>query len=86
MAAKNKRANRAETSDAAAQNPYVRTDSSTYLRASQHRDELLQEARALMAAGKVREARAVEKRASQVLQLLGALESDVPAASRPQPH
>jgi hypothetical protein len=86
MAAKNKRANRAETSDAAAQNPAVRTDSGTYFRASQHRDELLQEARALMAAGKVREARAVEKRAGQVLQLLGALESDVPAASRVPPH
>jgi hypothetical protein len=57
----------------AAKNKRVRT---TQLRASQHRYDLLEEARSLMAAGKVREARAVESRAGQVGQLMGALESD----------
>jgi hypothetical protein len=85
MAAKNKPANRVEASDTALPNP-GRPDSGTYFRAAQHRDDLLEEARALMAAGKVREARAVEKRAGQVSQLLGALESDVPLGSRAAPH
>jgi len=49
----------------------------THLRASQHRDDLLQEVRTLMAAGRIREARAVEGRAHQVGQLVGALESDL---------
>ena len=40
------------------------------------REHLLEEARALRAAGKVREARGVEKRAAQVDQLVGALEAD----------
>jgi hypothetical protein len=76
MAAKNKRANRAAT-DAAAPAPGTHKTADLHLRASHHREELLEEARALMAAGKVREARAVEKRASQVGQLVGALESDI---------
>lgn len=56
----------------------------THDRASHHREELLQEARSLMAAGKVREARAVEGRADQVEQLVGALESDLLAESQPE--
>ena len=53
-----------------------RTSRDTLSRASHHRDELLDEARSLMAAGRVREARAVEGRAGQVNQLLGAIESE----------
>lgn len=60
----------------AAKNKRIRT---THLRASQHRSELLEEARSLMATGKVREARAVESRAGQLGQLVGALESDLRA-------
>lgn len=54
----------------------------THDRASHHRDELLQEARSLLADGKVREARAVEGRAHQVDQLVGALDSDLLAESQ----
>ena len=49
----------------------------THSRASQHRGDLLEEARSLLTAGKVGEARAVERRANQVDQLVGALESDI---------
>jgi phosphate uptake regulator len=49
----------------------------THSRASQHRSILLEEARSLLSAGKVGAARAVERRANQVDQLVGALESDV---------
>lgn len=69
MAAKN-RPPRARTGDAATQ----QTD--TLLRASDVREHLLEEARTLRSAGKIREARGVEKRAAQVDQLVGALESD----------
>ena len=62
----------------AARNKRVR---GTHQRAAKHREELLQEARLLMAAGRVREARAVESRAGQVGQLVGALESDIRAES-----
>ena len=48
-----------------------------HLRASQHREELLEEARALRRDGKIREAKGVEKRAQQVDQLVGALEGEV---------
>jgi hypothetical protein len=49
----------------------------THFRASQHRDELLEEALELRRAGRIREARSVEKRAAQVEQLVGALEAEV---------
>jgi hypothetical protein len=75
MAAKNKRANRA-TSEAA-RTPGTHKTADLHFRAAHHREELLEEARALLAAGKVREARAVEKRAGQVEQLVGALEADI---------
>ncbi|MFL6605522.1 MAG: hypothetical protein ACJ8R9_29880 [Steroidobacteraceae bacterium] len=76
MAAKNKRANRAAPSEVArTAGAHKATD--LHFRASHHRQELLEEARALMAAGKIREARAVEKRAGQVEQLVGALEADI---------
>ena len=54
----------------------------THQRAAQHRDDLLEEARTLMAAGRIREARAVESRAGQVQQLVGALESDLKAEAQ----
>ena len=55
------------------------------VRASQHRDELLEEARALRRDGKIREAKGVEKRAQQVEQLVGALEGEVrPSDRRPE--
>jgi hypothetical protein len=83
MAAKNKPASRSRASDATAGITAAGANPATYLRALQHRDELLQEARTLLAAGRVREARAVEKRAAQIWQLLGALESDALPGSRP---
>lgn len=46
------------------------------VRASDVREHLLEEARALRAAGRIREARGVENRAAQVDQLVGALEAD----------
>jgi hypothetical protein len=76
MAAKNKRANRPATSEAG-RTPGTHKTADLHFRASHHREELLEEARALLAAGKVREARAVEKRAGQVEQLVGALEADI---------
>jgi hypothetical protein len=54
----------------------------THERASQHRADLLEEARSLLSKGRVREARAVESRANQVDQLVGALESDIRAESQ----
>jgi hypothetical protein len=48
-----------------------------HLRAFQHREELLEEARGLRRDGKIREAKGVEKRAQQVDQLVGALEGEV---------
>ena len=54
----------------------------THERATHHRQELLEEARSLMAAGRVREARAVEGRANQLDRLVGALESDLLAESQ----
>ena len=50
--------------------------SNMLLRASDVREHLLGEARTLRAAGKIREARGVEKRAAQVDQLVGALKAD----------
>jgi hypothetical protein len=82
MAAKNKPANRAATADAAAQAPAGHDSVDLHLRASHHREDLLEEARSLMAAGRIREARAVEKRASQVEQLVGALETEIRSGSR----
>jgi hypothetical protein len=69
----------AEVMPMAASNKRVQ---STHSRASQHRSDLIEEARSLLAAGKVREARAVESRAGQVGQLVGALESDIRAESQ----
>jgi hypothetical protein len=69
MAAKSK-PTRARTGDGASQHPDM------LVRASDVREHLLEEARALRAAGKIRDARVVEKRAAQVDQLMGALEAD----------
>ena len=83
MAARNKPPSRSNTRDSRSGMPDVVEISDTHFRASQHREELLEEARALRAAGKIREARGVEKRAAQVDQLVGALEAEV---KRPDPH
>jgi hypothetical protein len=81
MAAKNK-PTRPRAGDDAPQH------SDMLLRASDVREHLLEEARALRSAGKIREARGVEKRAAQVDQLVGALESDYrsPDDSRTSRH
>ncbi len=50
--------------------------SGMYLRASRHREDLVEEARALRRAGKIRAAKGVESRVQQVEQLLGALEGE----------
>jgi predicted RNA-binding protein YlxR (DUF448 family) len=50
--------------------------SGMYLRASRHREDLMEEARALRRAGKIRAAKGVESRVQQLDQLLGALESE----------
>lgn len=50
--------------------------SGMYLRASRHREDLMEEARALRRAGKIRAAKGVESRVQQVDQLLGALEGE----------
>ncbi len=61
----------------------IRRDSvGLYSRALQHGDELLEEARELQAAGKIREARAVERRARQVGRLIGALEREIGIAAQ----
>jgi hypothetical protein len=59
--------------------------SGMYLRASRHREDLVEEARALRRAGKIRAAKAVESRVQQVEQLLGALEGEKQVA-REKPH
>jgi hypothetical protein len=69
MAAKSK-PTRARLRDDAPQQPGM------LLRASHLREHLLEEARTLRAAGKIREARGVEKRAAQVDQLVGALDAE----------
>ena len=77
MAAKNKRTGRGGASGIDRLGAEERSAFGLHLRASQHREALLEEARELLSAGRVREARAVEKRAGQVEQLLDALESEV---------
>lgn len=69
MAAKNKPARTSDRDDAPQQSDML-------VRASDVREHLLEEAKALRSAGKIREARGVEKRAAQVDQLVGALEAD----------
>lgn len=53
-----------------------------HLEASKHRDELLEEARALQIAGKIREARKKLKHAQEIQHRLTALETEV----RLRPH
>jgi hypothetical protein len=72
VAAKNKRSSHLKAPASGAHDSF-----GLCLRASQHRDDLLAEAKDLQAAGRIREARAVEKRAAQVEQLVGALETEV---------
>ena len=50
--------------------------SGMYFRASRHREDLMEEARALRRAGNIRAAKGVESRVQQVEQLLGALEGE----------
>lgn len=74
MAAKNKRSSIPDGAAAIA-----RSSSGLLFRAAQHRDDLLDEVRTLQAAGRVRQARALQKRAEQIGQLVGALETEVGA-------
>jgi hypothetical protein len=53
-----------------------------HLKASQHRDELLAEARALQTAGKIREARKRLRAAQEIQHRLTALETEVRLSSR----
>jgi hypothetical protein len=57
--------------------PDIRQVFAVHLQASQRRDELLEEARALQAAGKIREARRAFKQAETVHQHIEALEQEV---------
>jgi hypothetical protein len=50
--------------------------SGMYFRASKHREDLVEEARALRRAGKIRAAKGIESRVQQVEQLIGALEGE----------
>ncbi len=68
MAAKSKRTSGDTTA--------AEESSGMYLRASRHREDLMEEARALRRAGKIRAAKGVESRVQQVEQLLGALEGE----------
>lgn len=81
MAAKNKRPRRATALDRSESGLLAATPLD--LRASHRHDDLLEEARHLQAAGKIREARAVEKRAAQIDRLIGALETEI---RQPNPH
>jgi hypothetical protein len=74
MAAKNKR-----SSIPGGAAVIARSSSGLLFRAAQHRDDLLDEVRTLQAAGRVRQARALQKRAEQIGQLVGALETEVGA-------
>ncbi len=85
MAAKNKPTRRTRTSDTDG-TAVEHSSVGLHFRAAHLREELLEEARSLMAEGRVREAHAVEKRVGQVEQLLGALESELsPAESSRKP-
>jgi hypothetical protein len=68
MAAKNKRPSGDVTT--------LERGSGMYVRASRHREDLVEEARALRRAGKIRAAKGVESRVQQVDRLLGALEGE----------
>ena len=61
-----------------------RDDSGMYVRASRYREELVEEARTLRRAGKIRAAKGVESRVQQVDQLLGALEGEGSGSQRPE--
>jgi len=54
-----------------------------YVRASRYREELVDEARTLRRAGKIRAAKGVESRVQQVDQLIGALEGEGQVRSLP---
>jgi hypothetical protein len=74
MAARNKKkASRGATD----REPDIQEISGLQLKASQHRDELLAEARALQAAGKIREARKRLRAAQEIQHRLTALETEV---------
>jgi len=60
-----------------------RDDSGMYVRASRYREELVEEARTLRRAGKIRAAKGVESRVQQVDQLIGALEGEGQVRSLP---
>ena len=78
MAANSKRTSRAPSGDVSALGTGANDASGTYLRASRYREELLEEARSLRRAGKIRAAKGVEGRVQHVEQLLGALDGENP--------
>lgn len=81
MAARNQR-----TAGSASSGREAHDSFALHARASQHRDDLLEEARELQAAGKIREARGVERRARQVTQLVDALEAETRIGSMEPAH
>jgi hypothetical protein len=82
MTATTKRTSGAAPGDATMPGADVKELSGMHVRASRLSEELLEEVRTLRRAGRIREARGVEKRAQQVDQLLGALEGEVRAPPR----
>jgi hypothetical protein len=79
MAAKNKKTARRGATD---REPVSQESFGLHLTASQHRDELLAEARALQTAGKIREARKRLRAAQEIQHRLTALETEVRLSAR----
>ncbi len=84
MGAKATRTPRSPSGDVTASASGPPGDTGIYHRASRYREELMEEARTLRRAGKIRSARGVESRMRQVDQLLGALEGEGRAPSSPK--
>lgn len=83
MAAKSKRTLRATAGDVTPPGGEAWEESGMYLRASRYREDLVEEARTLRRAGKIRAAKGAEGRVQQVERLLGALEGERPATPAP---
>jgi hypothetical protein len=78
MAAKNKKKSPSRSD----REPGIQDISGLHVNASQHRDALLAEARALQAAGKIREARKRLRAAQEIQHRLTALETEVRLSSQ----
>jgi hypothetical protein len=79
MAAKNKKTTRRGATD---REPDIQDIVGVHVTASQHRDALLAEARALQDAGKIREARKRLRAAQEIQHRLTALETEVRLSGR----